>query len=230
VSCKEELQENRSIWAQKVRSAIKVDHFIDSLSKTRTIPRFQTIYELGSGAFGRVEKVYDQQSSDVRAVRIMKTKGDAPDYTREVNLLQSLFNPNIVTFSESFKVESELYILMELCGKGNLSYHKQRMTEMFPIAIIRDVAAALAEIHGKNLVHFDVKPQNILLSSINETKLSDFGVSRRADSTIARTGCAKPGTRMYRVLHSGLATRFLIDIGKKKMSQLEFMVSNHHCS
>jgi serine/threonine protein kinase len=170
---------------------------MDSLSKTRITPRFQTIYELGSGAFGRVEKVYDRQSSDVRAVKIIKPENDAPDYTCEVNLLQSLSHPNIVTFYESFKVESELYIVMEFCGNGNLSNHKQRMTETFLMAIIRDIAAALAEIHSKNFIHFDVKPQNILLSSIGEAKLSDFGVSSRSDSTIAGTGCAKPGTMMY---------------------------------
>jgi serine/threonine protein kinase len=170
---------------------------MDSLSKTKVTSRFQTIYELGSGAFGRVEKVYDRQNNDVRAIKIIKPDGDSSDYTREVNLLQRLSHPNIVAFHESFRVDSELYIVMEFCGNSNLSTHKPRMTEAFLMAIVRDMASALAEIHSKNLIHFDVKPQNVLLSSIGEAKLSDFGVTSRADSTVARDQCAKPGTMMY---------------------------------
>jgi serine/threonine protein kinase len=86
---------------------------------------------------------------------------------------------------------------MEFCGNSNLSTHKLRMTEAFLMAIVRDLASALAEIHSKNLIHFDVKPQNVLLSLIGKAKLSDFGITSRANSTVARDQCAKPGTMMY---------------------------------
>jgi serine/threonine protein kinase len=106
-------------------------------------------------------------------------------------------HPNIVKFTESFAVDQELVIVMEYCGNGNLSRAKSEMTELLLFAIVRDVACALAYVHERNMIHFDVKPQNILLSAIGEIRLSDFGISRHADSRTVQAECRKPGTIFY---------------------------------
>jgi len=182
---------------------------MEVLTRAQVSSRFKTIYELGSGAFGRVEKVYDRVSNEVRAVKIIRKDDSAVDRNREVQLLRSLSHPNIVEFHESFEVDDDVGVVMEYCGNGNLASQKSRMTEAVLLAIVRDVASALCYVHRKNVIHFDVKPQNVLLSSIGEAKLADFGVSRRADSTAAGAGCAKPGTVMYmapELLSGGRAT------------------------
>jgi serine/threonine protein kinase len=158
--------------------------------------RFQLIHEVGCGASGRVEKVYDREAKQVKAVKIIPF-ADSPEELEEVQLLQSLKHTNIVKFFESFALGQELMIVMEYCGNGNLSKLKSSMTELLLLAIIADVASALAYIHERNMIHFDVKPQNILLSSIGEIRLSDFGISRHADSRTVQAECRKPGTVLY---------------------------------
>jgi serine/threonine protein kinase len=168
-----------------------------SLTRSEAQARFQSIYEIGSGAFARVEKVYDRHANTVIAVKILNDQQDETEEQREAVLLQSLSHPNIVRCFEFIRVDNHLHILTEFCGNGNLAIHKTKITESLLLAIIRDIALALQYIHSMNLIHFDVKPQNILISSVGEAKLADFGVTRHAESTIARSQGAKPGTVLY---------------------------------
>jgi protein-serine/threonine kinase len=169
---------------------------MEQMDKATYAARFQVIHEVGAGAFGRVEKVYDRKTRQVRAIKIILF-GDAPEELEEVKLLQQLKHQNIVQFHESFAVDREFMILMEFCSNGNIAQLKPLINELLLLAIIRDLASALAHIHERSLIHFDVKPQNVLLSSIGEIRLSDFGISRRADSATVQKQCGKPGTVLY---------------------------------
>jgi serine/threonine protein kinase len=168
-----------------------------SLNRSEVQARFQLIHEIGSGSFARVEKVYDRITKQVIAMKILNDGQDETEERREATLLQSLKHPNIVQCLDSFRVENRLHIATEFCGNGHLGAHKTTINETLLLAVIRDICSALEYIHGLNLIHFDVKPQNILISSLGEAKLADFGVSRHADSTIAHSQCAKPGTILY---------------------------------
>jgi serine/threonine protein kinase len=168
-----------------------------SLTRSEAQTRFQVIYEIGSGAFARVEKVYDRTMKQVTAMKILNEGEDEASEQREALLLQSLTHPNIVQCLDFFRIEGQLHIAMEFCSNGCLASHKATMDEKLLLAVIRDIASALDYIHKRNLIHFDVKPQNILISSIGEAKLADFGVSRHADSGTARAEGGKPGTVLY---------------------------------
>lgn len=152
--------------------------------------RFKVIHELGSGTFGRVEKVYDKQLG-----RVVALKTVSPSLMREVTVMKSVNHNSIISFYEAFLVGEELKISMEFCGNSSMVYHKARMTPLMVQCIVRDVASALAELHSKNIIHFDVKPQNILMTSIGEVKLSDFGISRCEDSIVTSKDLS--GTAFY---------------------------------
>jgi serine/threonine protein kinase len=168
-----------------------------SFGRSEAQARFQMIYEIGSGEFARVQKVYDRTTRQVIVMKTLHHGLDENAEEQEIELLQSLTHPHIVQCLGGFRIGDELQIAMEYCGNGCLGSHKGRITEQVLLAVIRDIATALEYIHSRNLIHFDVKPQNILINTVGEAKLADFGVSRHADSTIARAQCAKAGTDLY---------------------------------
>ena len=146
--------------------------------------RFKTIYEIGTGTFGRVEKCFDRETGQVVALKSVPLD-NADQFTREVNLMKSLSHPNIVAFYESFEAATELSISMEFCANGNLTNHKSKIDTEMILAIVRDIASALEYLHARDVIHLDVKPQNILVTSIGEVKLGDFGISRHTDTAAA---------------------------------------------
>ena len=143
--------------------------------------RFKVIHEMGAGTFGRVEKAHDNQTGKVVAIKTVDQS-----LMREVSVMRSVEHRNIVSFYDAFQVDAELKISMEFCGNSSMVYHKARMTPELVQCVIRDVAAALAELHSKSIIHFDVKPQNILMTSIGDIKLSDFGISRSEASVMTK--------------------------------------------
>jgi serine/threonine protein kinase len=203
-----------------------ITSLMKSLTRAEAQARFQPIYEIGSGAFARVEKVYDRQTSTVIAIKILNDGQDEMEQQREAVLLQSLSHPNIVRCFEFLCIDNQFHILTEFCGNDNLANHKTKITECLLLAIIRDIALALQYIHGLSLIHFDVKPQNILLSSVGEAKLADFGVTRHAESTIARSQCAKPGTVLYMApeLLAGETATSAVDIWALGITAFEMAV------
>ena len=152
--------------------------------------RFKVIYEIGAGAFSRVEKCLDRETGQVVALKSVPID-NSDHFSREVTLMRSLAHPNIVTFYDSFRTPTELQISMEFCANGNLASHKHKVTPDMILSIVRDVAAALSYLHSHSVIHLDIKPQNILITALGEVKLGDFGISRHADTATAA------GTLLY---------------------------------
>lgn len=108
----------------------------------------------------------------------------------EVNLLKNLKHPNIVEYKESFLTPSQLIIIMEYCEVGDLAYHikkKQQKGEKFSEMEIFQwfvqVCMALEYVHGRKVIHRDIKTQNIFLTGNKTIKVGDFGISKVLEST-----------------------------------------------
>ena len=108
----------------------------------------------------------------------------------EVNLLKNLKHPNIVEDKESFLTPSQLIIIMEYCEVGDLAYHikkKQQKGEKFSEMEIFQwfvqVCMALEYVHGRKVIHRDIKTQNIFLTGNKTIKVGDFGISKVLEST-----------------------------------------------
>eukprot|EP00854_Cymbomonas_tetramitiformis_P026524 gene26524-32557_t len=154
------------------------------------------IYEekkaLGHGAHGTVVLAMNRETKHLVAVKKMNL-GDMGDEKErkmchnEVMLLRSLrlSCPNIINYVESFEEEGTFYIVTEYCEDGTLADHiKERRdqgshfkdTEVF--SIFMQLLIGLDHLHGKKIVHRDLKTQNIFLTKSFLVKLGDFGVSR----------------------------------------------------
>jgi serine/threonine protein kinase len=152
---------------------------------------------LGRGVSGVVILVRDSKGvlrCDKRQ-RILKL-GDRERYQKEVDILQTLSHPNIVRAFGAFMPPdgSRGHLILEFADGGSLQARIQRAQESgvgFSEADIRGcmvpLLSAVAYLHERRLVHGDLKPGNVLLTSSGVVKLADFGTCSKLDA---------PGTRL----------------------------------
>ncbi len=148
---------------------------------------FATVYRAQQLAFGRVVavKVFHADAADGST--------DLEVFQRECRVIGNLeTSPNIVTvFDAGASRSGQPYIVMEYAPGGSLSQRLARegpFRERDVAAIGSKIAAALEIAHRAGVIHRDVKPANILLSSQGEPLLADFGISSIADGTQTNSG------------------------------------------
>ena len=160
---------------------------------------------LGKGSFGEVylTKVKDDDSKLFATKKLDRKnieKSEALKYLKnEIQILQKLNHPNIVKFESIKKTKEHFFIIMEYCNGGELSKalkkYKKKYGKPFSEEIVqhfmRQIIDAFKYIHGKKIIHRDIKLENILINYETEKdkeeinvmkatpKIIDFGFSRR---------------------------------------------------
>lgn len=141
---------------------------------------------IGSGLFGAVYKAKHKKSGVIRAIkRIKKDHVNAANLhslLNDVEILKKLDHPNIIKVYEFYQDEAAYYVVTDLCTGGELfdTILKEKVfTESRAAEYMRQILSAIAYCHDKNLVHCDLKPENIMLESAESTliKVIDFGNS-----------------------------------------------------
>ncbi|KAK4884345.1 hypothetical protein RN001_000616 [Aquatica leii] len=144
---------------------------------------------LGSGQFGIVYGGIHRRSSRPVAIKVIDklrfpTKQEA-QLKNEVAILQNFSHPGVVNLERMFETPERIFVVMEKL-KGDmlemiLSHDKGRLNERVTKFLITQILIALKHLHSKNIVHCDLKPENVLLSSdveFPQVKLCDFGFAR----------------------------------------------------
>lgn len=165
----------------------------------------EVIRTIGKGTHGTVvlaRRKVDGAVVAVKRVRLSQiSENGRKQADNEVILLKSLYHVNIVRFYDHFLADDELNIVMEYSDGGNLrQLVKLRAREKmgpFPEPVIMSwfaqLVLAVAYIHGKNVLHRDLKAQNVFLTHRNVVKLGDFGISKAlAGDDTANTACGTP--------------------------------------
>jgi len=100
---------------------------------------------------------------------------------QEVYILKKLKHPNVMRLFETFETQKHILFVVELCSGGDLLNYvrkRRRMKEDVAKYCFKQLIEGLMEIHRKNVVHRDIKLDNILLDANGTLKIGDFGVSK----------------------------------------------------
>ena len=146
---------------------------------------------LGEGSFGKVHLTRKEGDSKKYATKELDREeidsSEAKKYLiNEIRILQSLNHPNIVKFVDIKKTKKHYYIMMEFCNGGELSKNLEKYMikngTAFPEELVqhfmRQIIDAFKYIHGKKIIHRDVKLDNILLHFDNEEDKKNFNLMK----------------------------------------------------
>uniref|UniRef100_A0A1I8NM65 Serine/threonine-protein kinase n=1 Tax=Stomoxys calcitrans TaxID=35570 RepID=A0A1I8NM65_STOCA len=144
---------------------------------------------LGSGQFGVVYGGIHKKTKREVAIKVIDklrfpTKQEA-QLKNEVAILQNISHCGVVNLERMFETPERIFVVMEKL-KGDmlemiLSHERGRLSERVTKFLITQILIALKHLHSQNIVHCDLKPENVLLSSDAEfpqVKLCDFGYAR----------------------------------------------------
>ena len=154
--------------------------------------KYKIIKKLGEGGSGRVILVKSESDNKYYALKEIiirnETEYEINHIKKEAEIL-SLFNcKNIVKYYDSFLDKDKFYILMEYCDGRNLRdfininiKNPEYIDEDILSKIIKQICLGLKEIHNKNIIHRDLRPENIFMNKNMEIKIGDFGISKQFD-------------------------------------------------
>jgi len=153
---------------------------------------FRIIEDLGQGAYGKVSKLELYNLTDDEKIKFdtnLNTKIIAGKFLKQNNLSKDLLNelyifnlnhPNIVKIYDVLSLNNdEIVILMELLEKDLFTFYQEggKLTLENKVNMVRKLWDGLSYLHKNNILHEDLKPQNIMLRNNLEPVIIDYGIS-----------------------------------------------------
>lgn len=156
---------------------------------------------IGEGAYGKVYKARNAQDGKVVAIKVLPEDAYV-FYSREAQVLRQLQPfPYVMEILDALIDPTGLCIVMPYIEQGSLQTYLNKLqgSALEPgqvVSLMEELLSAIAHAHSKEVIHRDVKPQNILLRSGTDGVLTDFGVAYAVEST-GRTSTMTAGTSGY---------------------------------
>uniref|UniRef100_A0AAY4EDJ8 non-specific serine/threonine protein kinase n=1 Tax=Denticeps clupeoides TaxID=299321 RepID=A0AAY4EDJ8_9TELE len=160
---------------------------------------FELVEVVGNGTYGQVYKGRHVKTGQLAAIKVMDvTEEEEEEIKAEINMLKKYsHHRNIATYYGAFVKKSppghddQLWLVMEFCGAGSVTdlvknTKGNSLKEDWIAYICREILrVGVASLHTQ-VIHRDIKGQNVLLTENAEVKLVDFGVSAQLDRTVGR--------------------------------------------
>ena len=171
------------------------------------IGRYHIERQIGTGAMGRVFKALDPEIGRHVAIKIVRNEllrgKDATHYRarfrQEVQAASRCVHPNVVSIFDFGSEEGSPYFVMEYVDGSSLEDLIPDGLGLGPPmagTIILQVLAALEQAHASGVIHRDIKPANVFVTSAQQVKVMDFGISRITNMNLTAAG-AIMGTPHY---------------------------------
>ncbi|KAJ6240256.1 map/microtubule affinity-regulating kinase [Anaeramoeba flamelloides] len=141
---------------------------------------------IGKGNFGKVKLAKHIPTNEIVAMKIINkqkqflTEKTKTHLFREMEILRQLNHPNLIEVYEIFEDAENWYIIMEYIEGGELLdflSQKKRLKESLTRKFFAQIVSGISYCHSKNIVHRDLKLENLLLTKDHQIKIIDFGLS-----------------------------------------------------
>ena len=151
-----------------------------------TTSNFVCLAQLGKGSFGEVYLVKKVNTEETYAMKVLRKERimgqNLLKYAiAERNVLSSSHHPFIVKLNYAFQTSSKLFLVIEYCPNGDLGKHlsfEKRFKEPRAKFYICEILLALEDLHKRDIIFRDLKPDNVVLDKDGHCKLTDFGLSK----------------------------------------------------
>ncbi|KAJ8962969.1 hypothetical protein NQ314_005686 [Rhamnusium bicolor] len=149
--------------------------------------RYEVLEELGKGRFGVVHKVIDKVSNQKLAAKFIKcrTSKDRDKVQDEIDIMNLLRHQKLLQLAAAFENPRDMIMVMEYISGGELFERVVAddftLTEKDCILFMRQICEGVAYMHTQNIVHLDLKPENIMCHTrtSHEIKIIDFGLAQK---------------------------------------------------
>lgn len=181
-----------SIWSQNPENSASSQHEFYQYLQMQTVlkDRFRIEEILGQGGQGIVYKALDLKLERHVAIKSSKRLSNIQESEKlqlleEAKRIASLKHPGIVTVFDILEFQDTFLLVSEFVEGGDLgkALARNHLSFIQKLNILKDVANALDYAHSVGIIHYDLKPSNILLDSNLKAKVCDFGISLRNHTT-----------------------------------------------
>lgn len=196
-----EKNRNKFVQIVQLENKMKQKEF-DSFSIDQDVfgpALFNPVGRLGRGSFGEVYLVEKLPEGELFAMKILhkrKIMGqNLVRYARtERDVLSYFTHPFIVSIKYAFQTPEKLYMILEYCPGGDLGSvlkREKKLSEERAKLYLTEIILALEELHKKDIIFRDLKPDNVVLDSEGHAMLTDFGLSKEGvnNNSSAKSFC-----------------------------------------
>lgn len=206
------LEEERRTFANQLR--FENDRILSEYHPTQYLDdgRYMLIQYIGRGGFSEVWLAYDTVEIRLVAIKIQKMSSQwslvvqqnfLKHLGREIEILRSTQHENVVTFYGHFYIgDTTVALVIEYCSGGDLSdmiRKRGRIPEKEAKVILAQVIKGLLALRAKEnyVIHYDLKPGNIIFNDQGLVKITDFGLSKIMDTDKEAIELTSQGTGTY---------------------------------
>lgn len=185
-------------------------------SGTLIAGRYELAKRLGRGGMGEVWAAHDRRLHRDVALKLLALGDDVPPelaqrFDREAVAAAQINHSNVAALYDRGRHEDLLFLVMEKVDGSPLNEHLQAHPVLaLPDVVAEDICAALVAAHAAGVVHYDIKPHNVMLTPDRQVKVVDFGIAGFLQTafTLARSSQLTPaGTPEYGAPEQFLAER-----------------------
>ncbi|XP_037070961.1 twitchin-like isoform X2 [Pollicipes pollicipes] len=148
---------------------------------------YDVLEEIGTGAFGVVHRCREHATGHIFAAKFIPISHPIEKelIKKEIDIMNQLHHPKLINLHDAFEDDDEMVLIYEFLSGGELferiTAPGYTMSEAEVINYMRQVCEAVKHMHEKNILHLDVKPENIMCQTSKSTnvKLIDFGLATK---------------------------------------------------